>query len=55
MDHKRCKYCGWHVEYDEENRLWNHVGRDEWNRYFCWNSADYMDPDYAEPTYRKKL
>jgi len=44
----RCTHCGWSIEYQWSAGAWVHSD----GRYFCWDTKDYKDTDYANP-YRK--
>jgi len=41
----RCTHCGWLIEYRGNAGAWVHSD----GRYFCWDTEDYKDPDYAIP------
>ena len=45
----RCSHCGWPISYTESTRAWVHVTDRPLNSYFCWDTKDYLDADYAEP------
>jgi len=42
---ERCTHCGWLIEYREDAGVWVHSD----GRFFCWDTEDYKDPDYAQP------
>lgn len=50
-----CSHCGWPVIYDEAAQAWAHITDRPLNKHFCWDSKDYADADYAEPTGSKNF
>lgn len=45
----RCKHCGWQIGYDPTTEAWEHKSGNPAQQYFCWQTEEYGDDDYADP------